>query len=221
MIVNNTRFIHDLSLNDAVGAFYLINADLNVFNLTILDCSSTFGAGITALKSNLNLTNSTLKDNAAKYEGGAIYQVYGSILLNASDFINNTARNGGALFIDDVNIYNITYNEFKNNTALIYACAVYTLSVNGTGISNNTFENNIAYQFNDIYNATNVNLTIGNGNYLLIAINEIFNSTIPSKYDLRDHGYKLRVWKLVNIILPPNIQILRIRTLLLLKNSVK
>lgn len=187
--INNTRFIRDSSLNDAGGALYILSSNFKAFKLTITNCSATFGAAITSLKSNLNLNNLTLTGNAAKYEGGAIYQIYGSILLNASKFINNSARNGGGLFIDDVTVNNITGNEFINNTASNYAGAVYSLLMNSINLTANTFENNHAFLFNDTYSTSSINLTIGNGNYQIIVLNQTLNSTLPSSYDLRDYGY--------------------------------
>ncbi len=189
IIINNTQFLCDDSIDDGGGALYLISSILKAFNLTVANCSSAYGPAITALKCDLDLTGSTFKDNFAKYDGGAIYQFYGSLIINSSRFISNTAENGGGLFINYVDVINVTSNEFINNTALEYGGAIYSFLMNVFNFTDNTFENNSAYQFYNVYNKTKVNLTIGNGNYTLYTLNQTFNSTIPSSYDLRDYGW--------------------------------
>ena len=189
IIINNTRFIREVSVDDGGGAIYLISSFLKAFNLTVANCSSTYGSAITALKCDMDLTGSTFTGNIAKYDGGAIYQLYGSLILNSSRFISNTAENGAGLFINDVDVINVTSNEFINNTAIEYGGAVYSFLMNVFNFTDNTFENNSAYQFVNVYNKTKVNLTIGNGNYTIYTLNQTFNSTIPSSYDLRDYGW--------------------------------
>lgn len=188
IIIKNTRFFNVSSTNDAGGSIYLVSSSLRASNLNISNSSATFGAAITSIKSDLNLTNLILRDNIAKYEGGAIYQIYGSIMLNSSKFINNSARNGGGLFMDDVKVYNITFNEFTRNTASNYAGAIYSLLSNSNLTANN-FTDNCAYLYNDTYNTSGINLTLGNGNYSMYVFNQTFNSTLPSYYDLRNYGY--------------------------------
>ena len=52
----------------------------------------------------------------AKYDGGAVYQMYGTALITASSFINNSANNGGALFLDNVTKLLLISNSFINNS---------------------------------------------------------------------------------------------------------
>jgi predicted outer membrane repeat protein len=129
--IANSRFYYNRALDDAGGAMYILNADLKADNLTVSDCSATFGGAITALTSNLNLSSSVFKDNHARYDGGALYQIYGSLNLNSSEFILNTAETGAGLFINDVNVLNVSSNEFINNTASQYASAIYSLLEKG------------------------------------------------------------------------------------------
>ena len=56
--INNSRFNNCSSLGDAGGALYLLSSSLNAWNLTVNNSSSTFGAAITALNSNLNISDS-------------------------------------------------------------------------------------------------------------------------------------------------------------------
>ena len=188
-IINNTRFFNVKSIDDAGGAIYLLSSSLTAYNLTIANASSTFGPAITALRSDLNISNSSFENNTARYEGGAVYAVYGSVSLNSSRFISNSARNGGAVFIDDVTVLNITNNDFINNSATSHAGAIYCLLKSTLNLTGNNFNNNSAESYDDIYNATRVNLDIGNGNYTLYIYNQTYNSTMPGKYDLRDYGW--------------------------------
>lgn len=187
--INNSRFNNCSSLGDAGGALYLLSSSLNAWNLTVNNSSSTFGAAITALNSNLNISDSIFENNHAKYNGGAIYQFYGSVELNSSKFINNSAYNGGALFINDASVLNITNNDFTDNYASNYAGAVYYFLNNDINLTSNFFKDNIAGQFNDSYRMISVDLVIGNGNYTIYVNNQTFNSTLPEKYDLRDYNY--------------------------------
>ena len=188
IIINNTRFICDSSIDDAGGAIYSKNSDITASNVEFANCSATFGSALTALYTSLNLTNVTLRDNTAKYEGGAIYQFYGSLTMNSSRFISNTARNGAGIYLNDVNVVNFTSNEFTHNTASNYAGAIYSIQSN-VNITQTIFENNSAYKFSDFYNASGVNITLGNGNYTMYVLNQISNLTIPERYDLRDYGW--------------------------------
>ena len=187
IIINNTEFLLNKADKGSGGAIYIVSSSLTANNITVTDSKADFGAGIVSLKSTLNLNDSIFENNEAKYDGGAVYGYYGSLNLNSSRFIKNTARNGAGLFINDVNILNITFNEFIRCDALNYAGAIYSFSgkINDTL---NVFENNTAKQFNNTYTVTDVNLTIGDGNYTLYAINQLINTTLPSTYDLRTLG---------------------------------
>lgn len=188
IIINNTKFVADSSADDAGGAIYLISSTLVASNLEIANCSATFGPAITALNSDLNLSDVTFRDNVAKYDGGAIYQYYGSLILDSSRFIANTAENGAGLFINDVDVVNFTSNEFVNNTAFNYAGAIYSILGKNLNLSTTIFSNNSAYLFNDTYISSSINITLANGNYTQYVLNQTFNSTIPTHYDLRDYG---------------------------------
>ena len=78
-------------------------------NIEITNCSATFGAGITSLSSNVNLNSVKGKNNAVKYDGGFIYQMYGKLSIVSSSFNNNSALNSGAIFVDN-NLINYYYN---------------------------------------------------------------------------------------------------------------
>lgn len=184
--IKKSIFINDVSLIDAGGALYLRSTIFNGQELNITNCSATFGGAFTSLSTTVNINNFNAYNNSAKYDGGAIYQVYGDLKLNNSNFIKNHAVNGGALFLNDVK-GNINNSVFKINSADICAGAVYSLLSENLTFKNTTYSNNTASVFNDLYKNNNLSLLINNNNYT-IYYNNIYDSVIPSFYSLITHG---------------------------------
>ena len=119
--------------------------------------------------------------------------MYGYITLKNSIFSNNSASNGGAAFVDGAEIFNVYSNKFTNNHAEDTAGGIYCLlseifydSIFDSAL-NNSFSNNDAKYYGDAYKSDAINLTIGDGNYILINLNSTyFNGTLPKAYDLRN-----------------------------------
>ena len=178
--ISKTNFRNITSLNDAGGSIYLLYSTMHASNITITNSKANFGGAITSLSSIISMNDSLLINNTARYDGGAIYAMYGEANITTSKFINNTADNGGAVYINGV-LSNISSNEFTNNTAFRIAGAIYNL------LSNDTSKNN--FTNNDNYNTSKVNITIGNGNYTVYVNNQVFNTTLPSYFNLNDYGW--------------------------------
>lgn len=187
--IEDTKFINDNSINDAGGALYLYKSTLSAFNMSVINCSATFGAAITSLNSTTALSRFTAINNTAKYEGGAIYHIYNGISIINSTFTNNSARNGGAVYADDVMIFTLNYNTFNYNRASDTAGAVYLMFMPGI-VENktNTYTENKANIYNDFYLRENLFLTIGNGNYTLLINDYDFDGNLPDYFDLREHN---------------------------------
>ncbi len=190
--VKKSRFINDFSLNDAGGAFYIVDSILTATNMEISSCNATFGGAIASLSSDLKLTNFTGNRNRAKYSGGAIYQMYGSCILAGSTFTSNSARDGGALFVDELSSFKPTNNKFTKNTASGTAGAVYSIiSEDLAPVSvlkakfNNTFSKNTAAVKNSVYECNLPSLEIGNNDYIMIRYKDSYDGKLPTKYDLR------------------------------------
>ena len=186
--VKNTSFINDTSTNDAGGAIYLIHSTLSATNVTANECSATFGSVVTALNSTVALSKINAFNNTAKYDGGAVYQMYNGLTIMDSYFENNRALNGGAVFVDGAEIFNLQYNTFYNNVAEYTAGAVYSLLNNQTTFIDNTYSRNKASKNDDVYNTSSVNMFISNGNYTLFYNNSTFDGVLPSYYSLIDEG---------------------------------
>ena len=187
--INDTKIIYDDSTYDAGGAIYLKNAFLNSYNLTISNCKATFGPAVTSLSSMLLLVNFTAENNQAKYQGGAIYAMYSSILIDNSTFANNSASSGGALFIDESNVLIINNTKFISNTARLQAGAIYSLLNSDSTFENITYIGNKAFNNNDLYETSEVNIIIGNGNYTMHHYSNQTVVVIPSRYNLVDDGF--------------------------------
>lgn len=178
--INKSRFIHDKSLNDAGGAIYLKSANFNAVDVNISSCSATFGGAFALLKSYTVLENLCMFNNTAKYDGGAGYSIYGNFTLINSDLIANHAKNGGGLFIDNAFYGYVENNSFMNNSAKMHAGAFYSL-LNDYFKINNTYSNNVALEFNDLYEHDNLSLIFTQSNYTLY-YNVVENGELPKSY---------------------------------------
>lgn len=194
--ITDTKFINSSSKNDAGGAVYLRDSYISGSNIEFDNCTATFGGGIAALSSTVNLKSAKGENNNAKWDGGAIYQMYGTISITSSSFNNNSAHNGGAVFVDNSTSLTLTKTIFTNNKASFAAGAIYSLlnklnqgnSVKDISLEN-IFINNTAILQNDEYEVDTVDLRIGNSNYTMYAINETIINSLPSYYSLIDDGY--------------------------------
>ena len=183
--ISKSRFVNSYSTGDAGGAIYIKSSVLNGDYLTFENCSSTFGSAISSLSSEVSLANIEASNNIAKYSGGAIYHLYGAFSVSDSKFVNNTALNGGALFIDNSKNCIITNNTFNDNNALLCGGAGYVLLCNLTENSN-SFSQNHALQEENIYNSSSINMVIGSGNYTMVKVDSEQIDEIPSYFSLID-----------------------------------
>ena len=190
--ISRSKFYNSYSIADAGGAIYLRDSSLKMNNVEIVNSSATFGGAIASLNTDVSLNYLTVKDSSAKWDGGAIYHMYGEFSSAYGNFNNNSASNGGALFIDNSTSLFLRGNTFNNNNANYTAGAVYSLCNTLKGMATvkqfNRFSGNKAFFKNDEYELSTLNLTIGNGNYTLYMNNASEISSLPSYYSLRDHN---------------------------------
>lgn len=184
--ISDCNFKNDFSINDAGGAIYLLNSELKASNLNISNASATFGAAITSLNSKISLTHFLGENNTAKYEGGAVYALYNSISFIESTFINNHARNGGAIFADDLKFFELENNNFISNIASDYGGAVHSMLNSIDKVFYNIFEDNHAKIENDFFETNVTMVTINEGNYTLYYKDYIDYGFVPTSYDLRE-----------------------------------
>jgi C1A family cysteine protease len=185
--IKRSRFIGDISTGDAGGAVYLKEATLTGEDLNISSCYATFGSAFTFLKSDVKLNRIYACNNTAKYDGGAIYQMYGNLTIRNSVLLQNHARNGGGMFLDNVSS-RIEGNVFSNNMADLLAGACYMVSNRNVRLNNNTCLNNTASECSDIFRLDNSSMIFTRTNYTLYS--SVFEDyPIPSRYSSITEGY--------------------------------
>ena len=112
--------------------------------------SSSQGGAIYMKNSRVVLTGNTLNNNFAQ-EGGAIYATAGSLLAVNNTFYNNSARDRGGAFGAESSQLTFTGNTFKENSVpgaqffLNGGGSLYVSSCVSLNITQNRFENNLAY----------------------------------------------------------------------------
>ena len=186
--IKRSKFINDVSLGDAGGAFYIKSGKFTGEDLNVSSCSATFGGAFTFLSCEVALTNILAFNNSAGYEGGAIYQFYGRLTLNNSAFLNNHAKNGGALFVDNSTMLAVGNVSFENNSAKLLAGAFYCLMNRECEFNNITYINNTAWEYDDLLKQDVMSAIFLSGNYSLYN-HEIDDSPLPSYYSSIDEGY--------------------------------
>ncbi|WP_298521913.1 C1 family peptidase [uncultured Methanobrevibacter sp.] len=187
--ISKSKFYNSYSDADAGGAIYIKSSSLTISNVEIINASATFGGAIATLNSEVSMNYINVQNSTASWDGGAVYHMYGKFSSAYGSFFNNSAKNGGALYIDNSTELFLRSNNFQSNHADNCAGAIYSLcNVKATPIGQlNTFNNNNAAFINDAYDQANVNLNIANGNYSMYKYNDTVIDVLPSSYSLRDN----------------------------------
>ncbi|WP_405294288.1 C1 family peptidase [Methanobrevibacter sp.] len=179
--IKRSKFISDSSLYGAGGAVYIETGSLNGEDIEVINSSADFGAAFTLLSVDSTLKNIYCYNSTAKYDGGSIYQVYGTLNLSDSSFILNKADNAGALFIYNSTGGSIRGNVFENNSAISYAGAFYSLLNDKISMHDNVYLNNTAGFYSNLYEISNLTFILTRNNYTLY--NGISNNiNIPVSY---------------------------------------
>ncbi|WP_406534952.1 C1 family peptidase, partial [Methanobrevibacter sp.] len=191
--ISRSKFLNSYSMADAGGAIYTRVATLEISNVDIINSSATFGGAIATLKTDVSLNRLNVYNCTAKWDGGAIYHLYGNFSSVYGKFNNNSANNGGAWFIDNSTSLSLIRTTFTNNNALSTAGAIYsicnTLKGMGSVAQGAIFSGNKAVFRNNEYEISLINLTIANGNYTMYKQNASEITVIPSYYSLIDQGW--------------------------------
>ena len=200
----NTNFTHNnMSYNRAEtgGGFFVQGEDLYVEDLYAFNnTAENGGAAATLLADGTIFKNSTFENNTAigdlsedRGEGGAIHISASSNVLVQADFINNTACNGSAIYVDnfwglpsDVKVINSTFFE---NQAWSYLLNITP--------ENNTYLNegqefniSVSHQggdniINAIYNDEDCETILNNVTYPFMTWDgQLINKTTPAE-DIR------------------------------------
>ena len=188
---NATAISTDISGTSCGGAICSLSSEDKVFlnNCGFYNNFALYGGAIFTNGGFLNISNCLFLNNSALYYGGAIYQIYGNLSLISTSFIENRAREGGAVYIFSKNDFLIENNNFTNNSANNSGGAIYTFFNKNYTINLNYYENNSASICSDLFE--NSNLIFIADNYTLFRYDygtgEV--DVLPSYYNLADYGF--------------------------------
>ena len=209
--INNCTFTNTTANKNGGALFIDVNGmegksnGTYIINSTFCDSYGDFGGAIVQLGDNITIYKCNFVDNAAKYNGGAVYTscAYANIIesyFESNKIIYNDAGNGGAIYFDLGNL-TASYSVFINNTnnaICTYEANAFIMNNefkgNGEAIhgvfTKNTLNNNTYNEDKLVLNQTDyVNYMSGNTVKIEIINNTIDVSTLPSRFDLRDWGW--------------------------------
>jgi hypothetical protein len=155
-----------------------------IINNTISNNRAGDGGGIAVERCSPTISNNIIIGNRANQGGGTTIRWYTNVLLQDNVFINNTAYNGGALFIDDGDVYAI-HNDFSSNSTIgSYTSAGIGLQNHGRLVMDSC---NLYINLRDAltaYHSSSVTLhycnIVGNIGY---GVNNLANSVINAEYN--------------------------------------
>lgn len=188
--VVGTVFENCRSVDDAGGAIYAFSTDLEVRDSTFNNCSANFAGAICSLNSEILISYSNFTNNLARYEGGAVYKMYGSGTVMKSNFTKNAALNGGALFSDNCTSFEIKNSEFASNAATGFGGAIFSNANPKLTVDGVTFTDNKASYNANMLNQSNFSPIVSStNNYSLFVYKSLFNGTLPARYNLAENGF--------------------------------
>lgn len=188
--VVGTVFENCRSVDDAGGAIYAFSTDLEVRDSTFNNCSANFAGAICSLNSEILISYSNFTNNLARYEGGAVYKMYGSGTVIKSNFTKNAALNGGALFSDNCTSFEIKNSEFASNAATGFGGAIFSNANPKLTVDGVTFTDNKASYNANMLNQSNFSpIVLSTNNYSLFVYKSLFNGTLPARYNLAENGF--------------------------------
>ena len=188
--VVGTVFENCRSVDDAGGAIYAFSTNLEVRDSTFNNCSANFAGAICSLNSEILISYSNFTNNLARYEGGAVYKMYGSGTVIKSNFTKNAALNGGALFSDNCTSFEIKNSEFASNAATGFGGAIFSNANPKLTVDGVTFTDNKASYNANMLNQSNFSPIVSStNNYSLFVYKSLFNGTLPARYNLAENGF--------------------------------
>lgn len=108
--------------------------------------ANSYGGAVYVHNSQLKITGGTMTGNTAKYAGGALYvnQKDAKLLLAGGEILKNSAKNGGAIMLENGAVMEMSAGKLSGNTTqggsggAVYARANTTFKMTGGTIAGNT-----------------------------------------------------------------------------------
>ena len=137
---NNREQWQDGRHSDEEGAVFTFNSTLILTGCTIQNNGGYHRGVLLVMNSVLTFTGCMIQNN----DGKALFAVDSILTLTENIFQNNTAEDGGTLFIYENNSLIFTHNTFLNNLATYAGGSLYVLTNNTLMFTENVFQNNVA-----------------------------------------------------------------------------
>lgn len=124
---------------------------------------------------NTSIDDAILRNNHSTANGGALNILDGTTVLRRTQIQNNSALNGGGIYLGAEGELSISSINFSDNSATLKGAAIY---VDTIGFKKFTMQNIVNFHNNDIYLSPNVTI---NANYNLW-VNDGFTLNIDSTF---------------------------------------
>ncbi|WP_303235655.1 beta strand repeat-containing protein [Methanosphaera cuniculi] len=148
LTITNSNFNNNKANSTTSGGAVYSSGNLNITNNNFTDNTATLKGGAIFITPNKNLTisDSKFNNNKAINEtnytyGGAIYTSAHTNITN-TEFTNNNASYGGAIYFTRNDTSNITNSKFTNNIAANRGGAIYNNASSTLDITNTIFDKN-------------------------------------------------------------------------------
>ena len=150
------------------GAVYVIGADSKIINSDFIKNSAKLGGSIYvgANSGSTFVEESKFESNTAYENGGAIYLYASAVHIDDSEFIDNLAIDGAALYVGGIGTSNQVHSSiFIGNNATGYGAGIYWRASAGE-IKDSQFDSNNAYIGGAMYlNGVSANTNITNSTF--------------------------------------------------------
>ena len=180
--IDSSNFTWSSSSVDSGGAVYMHFSHSDITDSLFFGNSAIYGGAISSMKSDLNVSRCDFSDNCAAY-GGDAYVAYGQNSFEHSCFYNSYAYYGSSICASLIGTLTLNYNDFINSTP---AQVAVQGSADGLIENGNTADGaSIAVE---VYDGHVFNLYSDDVASQVSIVPES-QTSIPSRYDLRDYGY--------------------------------
>ena len=193
VLSNASEFtLKDLTIKNAKsenGSVILVNSirpNVTIQNVIFDKNISTNNGGVIYTQGNIQTINAIFQNNIANNFGGALYAEGNSIITTIdSNFINNSAKSGGAIYLSSNGITS-TYisslnGEFKNNTAQEFGGAIANNTVSNSATAYSTIDK-LSGTFAENHIESNTNLSINGGAIYNTGIINSINAEFTNNY---------------------------------------
>ena len=189
LILLNCEFDSDYSSYDGGVVYLFNNTNASIQNTNFTNCSAALGAGVTSINAQTSIVSCNFNKNKVTYAGGAVYAMYGTLTVENSNFNNNYAVIGGAIYADALDELKITGGLYSNNIALKAGGAILSCANNKSSLTNIQYSNNKADKNDNLYESTYLDILVGSDDYEMMKYNSSYTGILPAKYDLRDYNH--------------------------------